>query len=163
MNVVAVGGTSISRDPQTGAFVGEAAWWDGGGGPSAYITRPAYQNAVSGIINSVSGNWSANVRGVPDVSAVANPSTGVWVYDKNAGGWIVVGGTSVASPVIAAITNNAGQFRANTDAELTAVYTNHAMFHDITQGICGPYTGYWAMTGWDLCTGVGSPNTKSGL
>jgi subtilase family serine protease len=155
-NVVAVGGTSVSRDPSNGTFIGEAAWYDAGGGPSAYITRPAYQNAVSGIIGGTR-------RGVPDVSAVANPRTGVWVYDKNAGGWIVVGGTSVASPVIAAISNNAGQFRLTTDAELIQVYTNHAMFRDITQGICGPYTGYWAATGWDFCTGVGSPNTKSGL
>jgi kumamolisin len=163
VNVVAIGGTSISRNPQTGTFVGEAAWWDAGGGPSAYIPRPPWQNAVSGIINWVSGNIGANIRGVPDVSAVANPRTGVWVYDKNAGGWIVVGGTSVASPVIGAITNNAGHFRLTTAAELTEVYTNHAMFRDITQGVCGPYTGYWAMTGWDLCTGVGSPDTKSGL
>jgi kumamolisin len=155
-NVIAVGGTSISRDPSTGTFAGEAAWYDAGGGPSAYIARPAYQAAVSGIIGG-------NKRGVPDVSAVANPRTGVWVYDKNAGGWIIVGGTSVASPVIAAITNNSGHFRLTTDAELTQVYINHAMFRDITQGICGPYTGYWAMTGWDFCTGVGSPNTKSGL
>ena len=134
MNVAAVGGTSISRDPSNGTFVGEAAWYDAGSGPSAYIGRPAYQNAVSGIIGGTH-------RGVPDMSAVANPRTGVWVYDKNAGGWIVVGGTSVALPVIAAITNNAGHFRLTTDAELTQVYTNHAMFRDITQGICGALHG----------------------
>jgi subtilase family serine protease len=156
INVVAVGGTSISRDPNSGTFVGEAAWYDAGGGPSAYIARPAYQNGVSGVIGGTH-------RGVPDMSAVANPRTGVWVYNKNAGGWIIAGGTSVASPVIAAIANNAGHFRLTTDAELTQVYTNQAMFRDITQGICGPYTGYWAMTGWDFCTGVGSPDTKSGL
>jgi kumamolisin len=155
-NVAAVGGTSVSRDPVTGTFVGEAAWYDAGGGPSAYIARPSYQASVSGIIG-------ANKRGVPDVSAVANPRTGVWIYDKNAGGWLIVGGTSVSSPIIAGITNNAGQFRLTTDAELAEVYTNHALFRDITQGICGPNTGYWAMTGWDFCTGVGSPDTKSGL
>jgi len=127
-NVVAVGGTSISRDPSNGTFVGEAAWYDAGGGPSAYIARPSYQNAVSGIIGGTN-------RGVPGVSAVANPRTGVWVYDKNAGGWIVVGGTSVSSPVIAAITNSASHFRLTTDAELSQVYANHAMFRDITQGL----------------------------
>jgi len=104
INVVAVGGTSISRDPSSGTFVGEAAWYDAGGGPSAYIGRPAYQNGVSGVIGGTH-------RGVPDMSAVANPRTGVWVYNKNAGGWIIAGGTSVASPVIAAIANNAGHSR----------------------------------------------------
>jgi subtilase family serine protease len=149
--VVAVGGTSISRDPTNGTFVGEASWSEAGGGRSAYIGLPPYQNAISGIIGD-------SHRGVPDVSAVANPRTGVWVYDQGSGGWIIVGGTSAASPVFAAITNNAGQFRRTTALELSEIYTNHAMLRDITQGICGPNTGFWAMTGWDFCGGVGSPN-----
>jgi kumamolisin len=43
-NVVAVGGTSISRNPSNGAFIGEAAWYDTGGGPSEFVPKPSYQN-----------------------------------------------------------------------------------------------------------------------
>ena len=154
-NVVAVGGTSVSRDPTTGTFVGESAWYDAGGGSSAFIARPAYQNPVSAIVGAH--------RGVPDLSAVANSRTGVWVFDQNSGGWIVVGGTSISSPVIAGITNNAGKFRLTTEDELTQIYANPAMFLDVKQGVCGPYTGLWSAAGWDFCTGVGSPDTNNGL
>jgi subtilase family serine protease len=149
-NVVAVGGTSVSRNPVTGAFMGEAAWDNGGGGASLYVARPAYQNAVKSVIGGTT-------RGVPDVAAVANPTTGVWVFDTNAGGWIIVGGTSVASPVVAAITNNAGRFSVSSNAELTRLYANPSMFFDVTHGICGPYAGFWAVPGWDFCAGIGSP------
>jgi subtilase family serine protease len=153
VNVVAVGGTSVSRNPITGAFVGEAAWDNGGGGASRYVARPAYQNSIRAVVGSR--------RGVPDVAAVANPVTGVWVYDRNDGGWIVVGGTSVASPVVAAITNFAGHFSVSTNAELMRLYGSPAAsHHDIQRGICGPYTGFWAVAGWDFCTGLGSPKGK---
>jgi len=155
-NVVAVGGTSVSRNPITGAFMGETAWSSGGGGPSFYVPRPAYQNGVKSIIGGTT-------RGVPDVAAVANPTTGVWVYDTNAGGWIIVGGTSVASPVVAGITNNAGHFSLSSSAELTRLYGSPAMFFDVTHGICGPYAGYWAASGWDFCAGLGSPAIRGAM
>lgn len=155
-NVVAVGGTSVSRNPTTGAFLGETAWDNAGGGASVYVARPVYQNSVSTIIGGAT-------RGVPDVAAVANPNTGVWVYDSNAGGWIVVGGTSVASPVVAGITNNAGRFSLSSNAELTRLYANPSMSFDVERGICGPYAGYWATAGWDFCSGIGSPAGKGVL
>lgn len=155
-NVVAVGGTSISRHPTTGAFMGEAAWDSSGGGPSAYVPRPAFQNAVSAAIGGTA-------RGVPDLAAVANPATGVWVYDGNAGGWIVVGGTSVAAPVAAGITNSAGRFSASSGVELSRIYANPSLFFDVQRGICGPYAGYWAAQGWDFCTGNGSPSSNNVL
>lgn len=153
-NVVAVGGTSVSRHPTTGAFMGEAAWDSTGGGPSAYVARPTYQNAVSTAIGGTT-------RGVPDVAAVANPLTGVWVYDSDAGGWVVVGGTSVAAPVIAGITNSAGRFSSSSAVELARIYANPSLSSDIARGICGPYAGYWAAAGWDFCSGNGSPAGKS--
>ena len=145
-NVIAVGGTSVSRDPVAGTFKGEAAWDSAGGGTSIYVPAPGYQSSIG-----------LAMRGVPDVAAVANPATGVWVYDRNAGGWIIVGGTSVASPVVAAIMNNAGHFSASSSAKLKSIYTSPPPASDITRGICGPYAGYWAATGWDFCTGLGSP------
>jgi kumamolisin len=149
-NVVAVGGTSVSRDPSSGAFIGEAAWGDGGGGVSAFIPKPSYQSSVKKLA-------SDNFRGVPDIAAVANPRTGVWVYISNAQGWNIIGGTSVATPVVAGLVNNTGHFSASSNAELTAYYKTPTQFSDVVQGICGPSTGYWAAAAWDFCTGLGSP------
>jgi kumamolisin len=148
-NVVAVGGTSISRN-LLGNFIGESAWYDGGGGVSEFVSKPIYQNSVKKLGNSP-------LRGVPDIAAVANPRTGVWVYVTNALGWNIVGGTSVASPVVAGLVNNTGRFNTSSGAELTQYYRSPSQFSDVTEGICGPHTGYWSSAGWDFCTGLGSP------
>jgi len=155
-NVVSAGGTTVRRNPSTGNFLAEAAWVSGGGGQSAIEARPTYQSSVSAIV----GAW----RGVPDLSFDSDPNTGVWVYDTfPAEGveyyeWLIVGGTSVAAPSLAGIINRAGAFAASSSAELTTIYTNKAVttdFTDITNGFCGPYMGFTAGTGYDLCTGVG--------
>jgi len=147
--VISAGGTTIRRNPATGAFKSEAAWPDSGGGPSRYELRPSYQSAVSSIVGSV--------RGVPDMSAIADPNTGVWVYDSGNGGWWVVGGTSVSSPLLAGIVNRAGSFAPSSNAELTDIYSHMLDFKDTTWGMCGPYMGYSAAKTWDFCTGLGSP------
>jgi len=153
-NVVAVGGTSLSRNPETGAFFGEATWSDGGGGPSEFVLKPGYQGAVKKL-NGVS------VRGTPDIALDANPNTGVWVYVTNANGWNIVGGTSLSSPLAAGLVNSIGHFNASSAAELTTYYKAPARFNDILQGTCGPSMGYWAGTAWDYCTGLGSFNDKA--
>ena len=159
-NVIAVGGTSISRNPVSGNYVLESDWQDGGGGSSAYEARPAYQNGISNMVG--------NYRGVPDIASDANPYSGVWVLDNYpyAGetGWWIVGGTSVASPTWAGFVNAAGSFAASTSAELTRLYQDSQTgdFTDITVGSCGVYLGYLAMTGWDFCTGLGSPKFYTG-
>jgi kumamolisin len=149
-NVVAVGGTSISRNRTTGKFLAESAWIDGGGGASQMESRPSYQNSIEKIVGSA--------RGTPDLSAVANPNTGVWIYDSNGGGWLVVGGTSVATPVVAGITNLQGAFRISSNAELTHLYSNQSQYTDITTGTCGTHR---ATPHWDFCTGVGVPKGGS--
>ncbi|WP_051335543.1 S53 family peptidase [Methylocapsa acidiphila] len=152
-NVVAVGGTSLSRQLGTMTFLHHASWADAGGGLSAYVARPAYQASVSGTVGSA--------RGVPDIAAVADPSTGVWVYDSGNGGWLVVGGTSVAAPLVAGIVNASGHFYASSALELQAIYQNSAAnaanFTAATTGYCGPQAAYTATTSWNLCLGVGSP------
>jgi kumamolisin len=153
-NVVAVGGTSVSRNPDTGDFIGEAAWGDGGGGPSELIGKPAYQDSVKKLAG-------VTARGVPDIAAVANPRTGVWVYISNDDGWNIIGGTSVATPVVAGLVNSQGRFNSSSKAELTQYYKTPSQFNDILQGICGFYTGYWAGASWDYCTGLGAPNGKA--
>ncbi|HKO05378.1 MAG TPA: S53 family peptidase [Candidatus Acidoferrales bacterium] len=159
-NVVAVGGTSTNRDPNTGRFLYEGSWTEGGGGPSLVEPRPNYQNSIRYIAGSA--------RVVPDVSADANPNTGVWVLDTNLyegfpGGWFIVGGTSVSSPVMAGIVNAAGSFSNSSAAELSTIYSKGFLglspgFNDIRADNCGPYGGYLALLGYDFCTGVGSPN-----
>jgi len=147
-NVVSAGGTSISRNPTTGVFQDELAWQSGGGGPSLYEPLPSYQSGVPGMTS----------RGTPDVAADANPSTGVWVYAHPY--WYIVGGTSVSTPIWAGIVNSAGSFSATSQNELTTLYADRSIasdFTDITQGSCGPNQGYLAVTGWDFCTGIGSP------
>lgn len=155
--VVAVGGTSISRGVTTFNFKRHSTWADAGGGISTQVARPSYQDSISGIVG-------AN-RGVPDVAAVANPDTGVWVYDSNPNtgiGWYVYGGTSVASPLLAGIVNAMGSFRASTKAELAAIYNAKAAsatldFAIPTTGYCGPYASYSVATTWNFCAGVGTP------
>jgi kumamolisin len=159
-NVVCVGGTANSRNVVTGVFQGNVAWSDTGGGLSLYEARPAYQNAIAGIVGGR--------RGVPDIAAIADPRTGAWVYIASwAGscvgntGWCIVGGTSAATPVMAAIVNSAGGFRSSSVAELNTIYSTvgaaSAGWNDVTSGACGLYDGFAAIRGWDQCTGIGVP------
>ena len=154
-NVVSVGGTTLSMDPNTGRFISESTWQDGGGGPSAFETRPSYQNGVASI---VSGS-----RGTPDVAAVANPATGVWVLDSlvlGPGTWYVVGGTSLSSPLWAALSSSGEDFASSTRGLLTQLYSGESPigFTDITFGNCGIYISDLAAPGWDFCSGLGSPS-----
>ena len=160
-NVVSAGGTTITRDA-SGAFVTETAWSGSGGGPSKYEARPGYQDVVATTVGSK--------RGAPDLSFDANPASGVSVYDSTScngrSGWLVFGGTSVSAPSLAGIVNTAGNFAANSTAELTLVYGNVSAsaavtsnIRDITAGKAGTYT---AGPGWDFTTGVGSSLGLSG-
>lgn len=163
-NVVSVGGTTISRNPSNLNFQSEIAWEDTGGGFSQYEARPAFQSGISALVGTQ--------RGVPDVAAVGNPRTGVWVYnsyENNYGGtlyaWSIFGGTSVATPLWAAIVNHSGHFSASTAAEETLIYANAktaADFRDITAGTCGYYEGWPAVSGWDPCSGNGAPLGAAG-
>ncbi len=160
-NVVAAGGTTTARNPNTGDFLYELPWDLAGGGVSEYEPRPAYQNRIARIVGSY--------RGVPDLSFDSNPVTGVWVLDtypfEGATGWWIVGGTSVASPSLAGIVNSTGRIHKSTQDELSEIYSNLGApyaFNDIRFGVCGPYSGFIATPGWDPCTGVGSVNGKFG-
>ncbi len=149
-NVVSSGGTTIHRD-SSGNFTGETGWSGSGGGPSKYEPRPGYQSAIFAIVGSQ--------RGVPDFSFDADPNSGVSVYDstscQGSSGWLVFGGTSVASPSLAGIVNLAGSFSSNTNTELTTIYggLGSGNFRDIVSGTAGSFS---AAAGWDFVTGVGS-------
>jgi subtilase family serine protease len=159
-NVVSAGGTSIIRDA-SGNFTGqEDCSCFSGGGRSQYEQAPRYQ----WIITNLAGPF----RDTPDLAADADPQSGVDVYSSTyCTGWCIVGGTSVASPVLAGIVNESGSFHTSTSAELMQAYNEYGIgvgtynkyFRDIGIGS----NGYSSTLGWDQCTGLGSPKTPSGL
>ncbi len=150
--VVAVGGTTLSRNASTGAYIFESAWNSTGGGLSQYEAIPSYQKGVANVVGTQ--------RGVPDVSAAADPNSGLWVRDSGNGGWYIVGGTSASSPIWAGIVSAAGNNLGSSEAELTTIYKNRSNkldFSDVKSGVCGPWNSNLSQVGYDLCTGVGSP------
>ncbi|MDP4143537.1 MAG: S53 family peptidase [Bacillota bacterium] len=164
-NVLAVGGTTLNVD-STGTYLGESGWSGSGGGTSAYFSRPAYQNNWTSIVGSKRGN--------PDISWDADPNSGVAVYDTTSysgqTGWFQVGGTSLGAPCWAAMVALFDQNRATpyTSSDvMTKLYTAagttgssgyNTYFHDVTSGT---NTGYNALSGYDLVTGIGSPKADA--
>ena len=145
-NVIAVGGTTLNLDG-SGNVISETSWSGSGGGISAYSNMPSYQ-ATYGL--------PGNKRSVPDVSYDANPSTGFPVYFT--GSWYngKIGGTSAGAPQWAAIQAlglTASNDNFYQDARLSS-YSSY--FRDITLGSNG---AYFAGTGYDMVTGLGSPLT----
>jgi hypothetical protein len=99
---------------------------------------------------------------VADVSAVADPSTGVWVYDTyGIGGWGILGGTSAASPIVASVYALAGNSVASGTQLNADPYSHIAALFDATSGSNGTCGGTYLCTGvagYDGPTGLGSPN-----
>src|ERR1039457_6486395 len=147
--VVGVGGTSLYLNPDN-SYSSESAWSGSAGGISAYESAPSWQSPWSGLLK----------RGVPDVSYLADPNTGVLVVYK--GGLYVFGGTSVGAPQWAALValSQVSLTSANTtlySVAGTADSINSSYFYDITSGNNGPDPDDSAITGYDLVTGLGSP------
>jgi hypothetical protein len=101
-------------------------------------------------------------RAEADVSAVADPNTGVAVYDSYAfegtSGWLTFGGTSASSPIIAAVYALAGNTASIDNA--SSLWTHHQWLRDVTSGANGSCsTKQWcnARAGWDGPTGWGTP------
>ena len=153
-HVVAVGGTTVATD-SNGRYLYEIGWVNGGGGPSTIFLKPSYQAGIA--------NTDSTYRSTPDIAAVADPITGVSVYNlTSAGGWTVIGGTSVSCPVVAGITNAAGQFRADSIAQLSFMYANldtPGYYTDIKFGT----NGFFCLDDWDMVTGVGVPHGILGM
>ncbi|MET8631623.1 kelch repeat-containing protein [Streptomyces sp. NPDC004680] len=155
--VIAVGGTTLSKDPSSPRGWTETAWADGGSGCSLYETAPDFQ---SGVATGCSGK-----RATADVSADADSDTGLAVYNTlGQDGWAQWGGTSLASPLVAAMYALAGPAVPGT-YPASYLYRKGASFNDVTDGTNG-WCGDIACTagpGWDGPTGVGTPNGVSGL
>ncbi|RAG85222.1 peptidase S8 [Streptacidiphilus pinicola] len=152
-NVTAVGGTSLSKASNTRGW-SESVWSTSstegaGSGCSAYEPKPTWQTD-SGCAQ----------RTVADVSAVADPATGVAVYQTYGGsGWAVYGGTSVAAPLVAGVYADAGSHSAAVPA--ADAYAHSSALNDVTTGAtasCSPSYLCTAGTGYDGPTGLGTPN-----
>jgi subtilase family serine protease len=148
--VTAVGGTSLTRSSGTTRGWTEKAWSDAGSGCSGYETKPTWQTVTTNCTR----------RAEADVSAVADPATGVAVYQTyGASGWSVYGGTSASSPIIASVYALAGTPGAS-DTPASYPYAHASNLFDVTSGSNGSCGApiCTAGTGWDGPTGLGTPN-----
>ena len=175
--VLAVGGTTLTANPSSGAYISETVWNTttdfaqpgeaSGGGFSHLYARPSYQDGVPGI---------GAMRGVPDVAADADAQDGApVVYAVGSTPFIApASGTEAAAPLWAGLIALADQY-AHHDLGFVnpAIYriarssSYHRAFHDITTGnndMTMPYpagtAGYQATPGWDPATGWGSPDAQ---
>jgi subtilase family serine protease len=178
--VLGVGGTSLTANPVTGAYISETAWntpglprppGASGGGFSRLFARPAYQNGVPGI---------GATRGVPDVAADGSGPTGMALAFSAPGGsyeLVGAGGTSAGAPFWAGLVALADQEAGHPLGFVNpAIYRiargplYHKAFHDISTGnntvvltSTSPpvtITGYQAGPGWDPVTGWGTPDAQ---
>ncbi|MDQ1067732.1 putative Ig domain-containing protein [Streptomyces canus] len=152
--VTAVGGTALSTSSNSRGWT-ESVWKTSstegtGSGCSAYDPKPSWQT-----------DTGCTKRMEADVSAVADPATGVAVYDTYGGsGWAVYGGTSASSPIIAGVYALAGT-PGSSDYPAKYPYSHTSNLYDVTSGNNGSCsTSYFctAATGYDGPTGWGTPN-----
>ena len=150
--VIAVGGTSLFTATNARGWT-EQAWSGAGSGCSAYVSKPSYQTDAN-----------CSMRTIADVSAVADPNTGVAVYDTTPNpfgippGWLIVGGTSASSPFIAGVIGLAGNAATYTAG---FSYTHAADLFDAvggSNGFCGGDYICTGVAGYDGPTGMGTPN-----
>jgi subtilase family serine protease len=147
--LVAVGGTSLTRSSTTRGW-SETVWSGTGSGCSSYISKPSWQH-----------DSGCSRRTIADTSAVADPNTGVSVYDTygGVGGWLVFGGTSVSSPIIASVYALAGN--ASSTNAASSLYSHTSNLYDVTSGSNGSCGGSYLCTGkvgYDGPTGLGTPH-----
>jgi hypothetical protein len=165
--VTAVGGTSLANASNARGWT-ETAWSGAGSGCSSQEPKPAWQT-----------DTGCAKRTIADVSAVADPKTGVAVYDtfnscgggaicdrllalglaQGADGWVKVGGTSASSPIIASVYALAGNTKSIDHASYP--YSHPSSLNDVTSGSNGNCGGSYLCTagpGYDGPTGLGTPN-----
>jgi subtilase family serine protease len=163
-SVIAVGGTKVAKSSTGWAHT---AWGGGrgaaGSGCSAWVAKPSWQKDPNCLMRTTS-----------DVSALADPVTGLAVYDTYgmdqlgvAPGWTVVGGTSLAAPLISGMVALAGNAPSLGTAKY--IYNHSAGLHDVIGGSnvisqdCGGDYLCTGLKGYDGPTGLGTPNGVSAL
>ncbi|MFD5464161.1 putative Ig domain-containing protein [Kitasatospora sp. NPDC127059] len=154
--VTAVGGTSLSKSSNSRGWT-ESVWGSTsstsgtGSGCSAYDPKPSWQT-----------DTGCSERTIADVSAVADPATGVAVYDsyQTSSSWNEYGGTSASAPIIAGVYADAGT-PGTGDNPAKYPYQHTNALNDVTSGSNGTCTPSYlctAGTGYDGPTGLGTPN-----
>ncbi len=155
---LACGGTRLTAN---GAAIGtEVVWNEGassatGGGVSGFFALPSYQSKAH--VPPIANSGGKTGRGVPDVAGDADPATGYQV--RVDGQNLVFGGTSAVAPLwaglVALMNQKLGHPIGFLNPLLYGVLAGKGVVHDITQGNNGSYA---ARSGWDPCTGWGTPN-----
>ncbi|WP_020140249.1 S53 family peptidase [Streptomyces sp. 351MFTsu5.1] len=158
--VTSVGGTALSTSSNARGWT-ESVWKTSstegtGSGCSAYDAKPSWQT-----------DTGCTRRMISDVSAVADPATGVSVYDSYGitAGWYTFGGTSAAAPIIASVYALAGT-PGSSDYPAQYPYKHTSALNDVTSGNNGSCTTSYfctAGTGYDGPTGVGTPEGVTGF
>jgi subtilase family serine protease len=166
-SVVSVGGTRLVKGGRKRGW-SESVW--GGAGYGPYGTGAACTTAPK---PSWQRDPGCKGRTANDVSAVADPYTGVSIYDTYGqnGGWVVDGGTSVATALIAGIFALAGNVASQNGGE-TFWEKKHENPDDLnpvlrgSDGYCSPrylctdgtheYKNYGGPTGWGTPNGIGA-------
>ena len=147
--VTSVGGTTLKHASNSRGW-SEKVWSGAGSGCSGFISKPGWQT-----------DTGCNHRTLNDVSADANPSTGVAVYDTfQERGWLVFGGTSVSSPIVASVYALAG----NAVTYGSYPYGHRTGLFDVVSGSNGSCGGSYLCTaraGYDGPTGLGTPDGTS--
>ena len=148
-NVIAVGGTSLNTAGNARGWT-ESVWSGAGSGCSAFVGKPSWQTDAG-----------CSRRTVADVAAVADPYTGLSVYDtvryQGRAGWQVYGGTSLAAPLIASVYALGG----NLTSPASYTYAHAGSLFDVSTGSNGSCSGSYLCTGtggYDGPTGLGTPN-----
>jgi kumamolisin len=155
-HVLACGGTSLQATG--GTISSEVVWNDGakggagGGGVSGFFALPPWQASLKVVKAGKTG--ALEMRGVPDVSGDADPYTG---YDVRVdGNNTVIGGTSAVAPLWAGLIARINATNGSPAGLVNPLlYAAPGAMRDITQGNNGDFA---ASSGWDACTGLGSPN-----
>jgi subtilase family serine protease len=150
--VTAVGGTTLTRSSSAARGFTESVWSGAGSGCSAYDAKPSWQK-----------DTGCSRRTIADVAAVADPNTGVAVYDSTAyngsSGWMVFGGTSAASPIVASVYAKAGT-PSSGSYPASCPYAHPGALNDVTSGSNGSSSPAYLSTGgtgYDGPTGLGTP------
>ena len=150
-HVISVGGTHLVKASNARGWT-ETAWVDAGSGCSTVYAKPSWQH-----------DTGCTKRTVADVSAVADPNTGVAVYgpsSRRRSAWMVFGGTSVAAPLVGGVyANNGGAVTYGSDP-----YAHTGALNDAVGGSNGSCGGTYlctAVAGYDGPTGLGTPNGNS--
>jgi subtilase family serine protease len=157
--VTAVGGTTLRRSSRARRGWSEGVWDNTGSGCSTRNTTTWQPSTTTGC----------DGRAVADIAAVADPATGVAVYDsltyEDTDGWLTFGGTSASAPIIAAAFALAGN--TGDVADGSYVWAHHSGgVNDVTSGANGSCdTPRWctAAYGWDGPTGWGTPKGIAAL